>query len=249
MSKKILKNIDAMAPKEFAHKILIRDTCNSAKNKITLPAFKNKYLEEKDLKNESMLFEKITKLIDRDIPPAISFCLSPRVKGTRVCSLHEAVVSGYRKICNAAKKCKSMLKLQNSWGKTWQDEYQGGWVDADILLKYSLNVPINKKDVKPRKRYPNILTWIEPTFPNKVKKITNKKPTKSSIKKHQKKKVTVTTPQDTKVPTLSNQDVTSKKTKKKQTLFLCKKGRLVEFNSSTTEIFELKKQGYVCKKR
>lgn len=48
---------------------------------------------------------------------------------------HSVVIAGYREICKAGNvDCHESLKIQNSWGKTWQNEYDGGWVDAKTLL-------------------------------------------------------------------------------------------------------------------
>ncbi|WP_374029499.1 hypothetical protein [Bdellovibrio bacteriovorus] len=47
---------------------------------------------------------------------------------------HAVVISGYRQICNQAGKCRESLRVVNSWGKSWQDQNDGGWVDADTLI-------------------------------------------------------------------------------------------------------------------
>lgn len=53
---------------------------------------------------------------------------------------HSVVVSGYRKVCkkgtnpNDPKNCRESLKIENSWGKSWQKENNDGWVDARSFL-------------------------------------------------------------------------------------------------------------------
>lgn len=52
-------------------------------------------------------------------------------------NFHSVVVAGHRQICNAQGKCRESFKVINSWGKSWQDQYDGGWVDADTLLAHT----------------------------------------------------------------------------------------------------------------
>ncbi len=64
---------------------------------------------------------------------------------------HSVVISGYRKICKDATKedtCRETLKIQNSWGETWQKEHNDGWVDARSFMDRTAYLGQN-------------LTWIE----------------------------------------------------------------------------------------
>lgn len=49
---------------------------------------------------------------------------------------HSVVISGYRKICkkDAPDDCRETIKIENSWGETWQKENNDGWVDARAFL-------------------------------------------------------------------------------------------------------------------
>lgn len=48
--------------------------------------------------------------------------------------LHSVVIAGYRTVCNSGGKCRDLFKVINSWGKSWQDQNDGGWLDADSIL-------------------------------------------------------------------------------------------------------------------
>lgn len=56
-----------------------------------------------------------------------------------ICSdAHSVVISGYRKICKKIdtpeEECRESLKIENTWGKTWQNENNDGWVDAQTFM-------------------------------------------------------------------------------------------------------------------
>lgn len=56
-----------------------------------------------------------------------------------ICSdAHSVVISGYRKICKNAgtpsEVCRDSLKIENTWGKSWQKENNDGWVDARAFM-------------------------------------------------------------------------------------------------------------------
>lgn len=56
---------------------------------------------------------------------------------------HASIIAGYRRVCNKPNssdpgaKCRDVLKIVNCWGKSWQDENDGGWVDAETLLLHT----------------------------------------------------------------------------------------------------------------
>ena len=49
---------------------------------------------------------------------------------------HSVVISGYRKVCKKenSNDCRESLKIENSWGETWQKAHNDGWVDAKSFL-------------------------------------------------------------------------------------------------------------------
>ncbi|MBO9666712.1 MAG: hypothetical protein J7501_07840 [Bdellovibrio sp.] len=49
-------------------------------------------------------------------------------------AFHEVTVAGYRKVCDKKNKCRDVVKVINSWGKSWQEQNDEGWLDAKSLL-------------------------------------------------------------------------------------------------------------------
>lgn len=47
---------------------------------------------------------------------------------------HAVVIAGYREVCKANGECRKSFKVINSWGQSWQDRNDGGWVDAETVL-------------------------------------------------------------------------------------------------------------------
>lgn len=68
----------------------------------------------------------------------------PTESGTCLEARHGVAISGYRKACRKAPECKNQcnksgcyvesLKVHNSWGQSWQKQFDDGWVDARTLL-------------------------------------------------------------------------------------------------------------------
>ncbi|WP_415063179.1 hypothetical protein [Bdellovibrio sp.] len=63
---------------------------------------------------------------------------------------HTVAIAGYRKACKANGECRESFKVHNSWGQSWQKEYDDGWVDAQTLLK----------ETEPLEA--GVISWIEP---------------------------------------------------------------------------------------
>ena len=83
---------------------------------------------------KQQLKNKIAEVVKNGYPVGLnSLCVDKSAKDG--CGAHELVVSGFKKTCNAAGKCIDQLKVHNSWGQGWQDQYtNNGWVNADDLL-------------------------------------------------------------------------------------------------------------------
>ncbi|WP_373998632.1 hypothetical protein [Bdellovibrio bacteriovorus] len=83
--------------------------------------------------------EKIKEILRGGRPLALAgVCLADgKVNSCPDEANHAVVVAGYRQICKADGKCRESLKVVNSWGKAWQDEFNGGWVDADTLMAHT----------------------------------------------------------------------------------------------------------------
>jgi hypothetical protein len=114
--------------------------------------------DSKKDKNYNSVMDKIKSVLDKKYPVMIQgICATETVtnkckgkdkNGVEYNESHATVVVGYARMCNPAGKCYDALKLQNSWGETWQKATNGGWVSAEALLK---NTPYEDE----------MLAWLE----------------------------------------------------------------------------------------
>ena len=59
------------------------------------------------------------------------------------CGTHEIIISGFKKTCTSSGKCIDQLKVHNSWGQSWQNQYtNSGWINADNLVNSFLAEPV-----------------------------------------------------------------------------------------------------------
>ncbi|MEN0060263.1 MAG: hypothetical protein AAGB31_15600 [Bdellovibrio sp.] len=61
---------------------------------------------------------------------------------------HSVAIAGYRKVCKQPNDCKELFKVVNSWGKSWQEQNNDGWVEANNLLEHV-------------SMEPGVLSWIQ----------------------------------------------------------------------------------------
>ena len=60
------------------------------------------------------------------IPTRLDTCKQP----------HGVVIAGYRRVCQrtSTTNCRDVIRVVNSWGESWQQQNDNGWVDAKVLL-------------------------------------------------------------------------------------------------------------------
>ncbi|WP_413612887.1 hypothetical protein [Bdellovibrio sp. HCB-110] len=88
--------------------------------------------------------EKVRDIIKKTGRPVAlaNICLgNENAKDCKNENSHAVVIAGYREICKSPNDCRYSFKVVNSWGKSWQDQFDGGWVDADTLLKHTKIAP------------------------------------------------------------------------------------------------------------
>lgn len=86
------------------------------------------------------LKHRIREVLESGRPAALTaICLG---RGTpaecRSQDIHAVAISGFRKVCSARGDCRDSFKVINTWGDGWQKRYEGGWVDADVLLEHTM---------------------------------------------------------------------------------------------------------------
>lgn len=76
---------------------------------------------------------QIKSILDTNYPVMIEGTCAYKNNGECL-GKHGFVISGYRKACNAKNQCRDVVKIQNSWGKSWQEKNDDGWVDLQTIL-------------------------------------------------------------------------------------------------------------------
>lgn len=87
----------------------------------------------------------ITQVLASDRVVGINVCMAEiegQVATPEECPdyMHAITVTGYSRFCNE-EGCADALRILNSWGTDWQDEYGGGWVYAPALID---KLPLNR---------------------------------------------------------------------------------------------------------
>lgn len=165
----ILKQTKALTLDEFITMILNSKECLEDKNLFKSPKLNFHTKTTFEVKDTDYFKKLLIDLIDRNLVAAVSICAGARDENNKLlCGLHSVIIKGYRKYCNSENECNYSFQIQNSWGQDWQDEFNGGWVDADHLIKYSLNKPKNETEVVPSENFTGQITWFEPEK-NKIK--------------------------------------------------------------------------------
>lgn len=123
---------------EFLYELLFHNCTPLTSNK--RPKFKKFPAGKNETADKTQVLNKIKEIIDQNKPVLISTLCLQYEEGTKKCkSAHDTVISGYRKVCPSTNyssaDCKTQVKLHNCWGQDWQNANNGGWVDADNLIK------------------------------------------------------------------------------------------------------------------
>lgn len=148
---------------KFLDRVLVPEECWEDKHLIGLKdGWSVKYYPQEQDKERSYsgYINKIKEVLKKKRPLSISYCAQVplTVKSSLECGSimengikfgngHGVVVKGYRKVCNSKNICRESLQVQNSWGQSWQDNNNDGWIDAKELLD--------------RTFYEDGFTWLE----------------------------------------------------------------------------------------
>lgn len=145
---RLLKAFGEETYEKFFDRLIYPKECSRAKNRAYYEGKDTTELKVFPSKGKNADYagamEQIKKQLENGHPVMVSgICLNE--KYTKDCSApgveggnqHATVISGYRRVCDKANKCYDALQIHNSWGQAWQDMYDGGWVDAESLLKFT----------------------------------------------------------------------------------------------------------------
>lgn len=156
--------LEAHSMEEFLYKALLPSECLKEDKMASIPDFIAKgYPDENEGKkiSDDDLSKKIESLLISNIPLHMRIC-SDQIRPCRDGSGHAIVLVGIKEVCSEINgDCKTVVKVKNSWGISWQKQTNDGWVDLNILIEAS----------RARDTSANI-TWIErPGFQLKEKRL------------------------------------------------------------------------------
>ena len=81
-------------------------------------------------------YKTVLEQISQDTPIIINyFTGKSEAEKNRV---HSALITGIKKVCNQINECKTLFRIQNSYGSGWQTQHNDGWVEADPLIERSI---------------------------------------------------------------------------------------------------------------
>lgn len=104
-----------------------------------------KELETDRKRFESQFIEKTREVLQKGRPLALTgICLGEEdANNCKPNNRHASIIAGFRRVCDKRNerepgaKCRNLLKIVNCWGKSWQNENNDGWIDAETLMKHT----------------------------------------------------------------------------------------------------------------
>lgn len=126
---------------EFLYKSLLPKECLEDSETLSIPAFKTKtFPGYKDTANNDSITRKVVSILQAGLPLEMSICTRDGLNGK--CDDnggHSIALFGIKEVCSSKNNdCKKVVKIKNSYGKSWQEYHNDGWVDLDSLVESSL---------------------------------------------------------------------------------------------------------------
>lgn len=134
---------------EFLFRTLLPVHCLQEKETLEIPPFVVKTFPTfRDPQDDQSLQNKVMSLLNSGTPLEINICSN---KNKEDCGGHAVTLFGLKEVCSKVHKdCKKMVKVKNSYGNSWQQQTNDGWVELKTLIESSINY--NRG---------NNLVWIE----------------------------------------------------------------------------------------
>ncbi|MCM2276790.1 MAG: hypothetical protein NDJ89_01785 [Oligoflexia bacterium] len=148
--------LDALAAPEFdqfTYRALIPEKCKREGRQIA-PFEIEFYPAPKQPATSTAFRDVLLHNLENDLPSEINLCTVP-VEYGKCEFFHSLVITGSRKACSGG-TCRLAFRVQNSFGLTWQEDHDDGWIDADWILERMLDA---SKDGN--RRLP-VIHWIHP---------------------------------------------------------------------------------------
>lgn len=123
---------------EFLYQSILPKECLQEKNILTIPEFETKvYPGYREAYSSTALSKKIESILLSNMPLEMSFC----VRQGATCSkgaAHSIALVGIKEACSSVDQdCRLLVKIKNSYGLSWQQQNNDGWVDLNTLVESS----------------------------------------------------------------------------------------------------------------
>jgi hypothetical protein len=126
---------------QFLYKSLLPSQCLKDNNMATIPPFVARgFPSYKDQLTVDSLSKKVETILLNGLPLEIGICTMLQEEGKcREDQGHSIALFGIKEVCSRSQNiCKTMVKVKNSYGQTWQEQNDDGWVDLRSLAESSI---------------------------------------------------------------------------------------------------------------
>lgn len=139
---------------ELRYQLLVPKSC--LKSMIQYPDYTTHiYPTYKDQKSFKGYRDFVFRALSQGHPVEASFKSSAN-------GYHSATITGQRHVCDGA-KCEYQFRIQNSYGKSWQDNNDDGWVNAEHLTSLMNDPSMGLTVILPKDKAPNT-TLVAPYY-------------------------------------------------------------------------------------
>lgn len=122
---------------QLRSEVLYKKNCSAPS--INFPAYQvHTYPSRGAAKSHQGILNFVKGNLDTSHPVEVSFCAVKDEQGK--CGYHSAVITGMRNVCSA-KECQVQYKIQNSYGRSWQEMHDDGWINADKINDSIVSTP------------------------------------------------------------------------------------------------------------
>ena len=124
---KVLNTTNLQNWKELRYSILVPEKCR--KDMMEYPKYNHFSFYDHDKSfqsNRNIIYAALAA----GYPVEAGFCAS--LDANKNCEFHSATIVGQRHVCNNS-ICRLEFKIQNSYGRSWQEYNNNGWVDAENI--------------------------------------------------------------------------------------------------------------------
>lgn len=127
----------------FLYKSILPSQCLIGSNLMSVPDYSvNVFPNYNEKPNQRALEEKIESVLLNNIPIEMGICTVELGKGEKCPEnqAHSVTLFGVRESCNNSGDCKTMVRVKNSYGWSWQQQNNDGWVDLTTIAKASMDL-------------------------------------------------------------------------------------------------------------